>query len=142
MSDKIKKETVLYVFNPPTRYTCSECAFLDNGECTDYVEDDDDVKPYGSCNDWQSSAKGHIKGNKQRTRKQTGYAENEAGFSCKRCEEFIPETKLCKKIDETGGLTPGRIDPDACCNRWEYSDLRGDKSDTEFKSYRWYNKNR
>lgn len=139
--EKLNKATVLYVFNPPSKYTCEECAFIKKGKCSNFVTSDEDVKPYGSCNDWRTAEYGTIEGTHDRTRNQTGYAENKAGFSCKRCGEYVPDTLHCKKVDETGGLTPGKIHPNACCNRWEKSDLRGNLTDNEFKNCKWYNKN-
>lgn len=132
--EKLNKATVLYVFNPPTHYFCSECAFISKGLCTNYVSSDAAVKPYGSCNDWRTAEHGNIKGTEDRTKAETGYAENKAGFSCKRCGEYVADTKRCKEVDEKEGLTPEIIHPNACCNNWQKSSLRGDWTDEEFKN--------
>lgn len=138
-TNKIEKAIVLYVFDPPTRYSCSECAFITStGECSDYVKADRDVKAYGSCNNWRSLVEGRIAGNHDHTREATGYAENREGFSCKRCDEFIADTRRCQKVDEAGGLTPGIIHPNACCNRWEPSPTKRNLTDAEFRGLRQY----
>ena len=136
--DKLPKALVLYVFDPPSGYTCSECAFVSTtGKCTDYAGFDEKVSPHGSCNDWRTLRNGRIEGNHDRTREATGYVENYQGFSCKRCEEFVADTRRCLKVDEKGGLTPGEINPNACCNRWEPG-ARRTISDSEFKHLKEY----
>jgi hypothetical protein len=135
MSDKLPKALVLYVFNPGSNYCCNQCAYLGpDDKCTAYVKDDDEVHGYGSCNLWCTAKAGYIKGDKNWTRTSTGYTENEAGFSCARCEEFIADSKRCKKVDEYGGLTPGIIHPRACCSRWEKSPQLGDLSEAKLRS--------
>jgi hypothetical protein len=128
MPEKIAKSTVLYVFQPDTVYFCSQCAFISpEGHCTDYVLEDDEVKPYGGCNDWQPLSKGRIKGNHGRTREETGYAENKVGFTCGRCEEFLPDIHECEKVK-------GAINPRACCNRWEKDPVTGDLDEAKLRS--------
>ena len=134
-SNKITKATVLYVFNPPAKYECQECAFYNStGECTYYIPAEAKVKPYGSCNAWTYGAKGHIKGNSDHTREATGYTENREGFSCGRCEEFVADTKRCRKVDEKEGLTPGTIQPRSCCNRWSPDPIRAKLSEDKLRS--------
>jgi|SRR5579871_884 len=138
-SEKLNKSLVLYVFNPPTNYTCKECAFISpQGNCSNYIESDKNVKPYGSCNDWRTQKHGYVQGTHDRTKEQTGYTENEKGFGCRRCEEFIADTKMCKKVDESGGPTVGIIHPGACCSRWEADPVRSKMSDNQLNGMRNY----
>lgn len=135
MPDKLPKALALYVFNPPSKYTCAECAFVNaDGKCTNYIRAEENVKSYGSCNDWRTLTKGRIAGNHDRTREATGYMENREGFSCGRCEEFVADTKRCRKIDEKEGLTPGLIHPRACCNRWEADPIRAKLPEDKLRS--------
>jgi hypothetical protein len=128
MGDKIKKSTVLYVFQPGSKYTCSECAFVTPlHKCSMYVSKDEDVLMYGSCNLWQPLDMGRIEGNKTATKEGTGYMVNPVGFTCARCEEFLPDAKECKKVE-------GKIDPKACCNRWERDPQTGDLEENKLRS--------
>lgn len=137
--EKYSKSTVLYVFNPPSKYTCEECTYINStGDCTQYTKADADVKPYGSCNIWSPGAKGHVKANGDHTRQATGYTENRQGFSCARCEEFVADTKRCKKVNEAEGLTPGIIHPRACCNRWEADPIRAKLPEDTLRSLKEY----
>jgi len=130
-ANKIKKEVVLYAFNPETQYTCGQCfnrqpntnicsLFGPNdlispktGSCGFYVHED------GEKSGIYSPDLGVI------TKLQAGYAENKQGFSCKRCEYFQTGKNDCSKIDkDSNGLTPGIIHPNACCNHWEPDDKR------------------
>lgn len=129
MANKLNKALVLYVFNPPSQYTCGECSYGAADRCSQYVTSDDHIKTYGSCNLWEWDKGGYLKinGPHSHTKEETGYMENKPGFSCARCEEFIADSKACKKVE-------GEISPRGCCNRWEKSPLYGDLTTSELKS--------
>jgi|ERR1700722_3544635 len=131
MGDKIKKEVVLYAFNPETEYTCGQCVNRipetnicalfgpdneispDNGSCGFYVHED------GTKSEIYNPVIGNI------LKVQAGYAENKKGFSCKRCEYFLFGKNDCKEVDKnSNGLTPNEIHPNACCNNWEADKVR------------------
>jgi len=118
--EKLTKAEAGYILASGCELHCSECAFISSkGKCTDYVKSDEDVKPFGGCNDWKDLSKGRIEGNHDKTRIETGYVENKPGFGCRRCEELeAPDD--CKRVDKRSpGATPGKIDPMGCCNLWE-----------------------
>ncbi len=137
MGDKIKKEAVLYAFNPETQYTCGQCFNRKPGTniCALFGPEDPISPDAGSCGFYA-----HEDGEKSGIfapvvgvigKLQAGYAENKTGFSCKRCEYFIVGKNDCKKVDrESPGLTPGKIHPNSCCNNWE-ADARRAKMKTE-----------
>lgn len=117
----IKKERAGYVYEPGSDYTCGECAFFEGGLCMLYEEPGNKVKEHGSCILWQPDVKG-VKSPEfgTTTKRETGYEENEEGFSCKRCEYFLSDKKDCKKVDKNSeGATPGQIRSGACCNFWD-----------------------
>lgn len=126
---KIKKEAVLYAFNPETQYTCGQCFNRqpksnicslfnskinpDTGSCGFYVHED------GKKTGIYAPVVGVI------TKLQAGYTENKEGFSCKRCEYFKVGENDCRAVDKgSPGLTPGIIHPNACCNNWDADDER------------------
>lgn len=126
---KIEKNSAGYVLALGVDYFCSECAYIsEQGKCTMYTPEDENVSRYGSCILWTDLRNGRLEGNHSRTRRETAYEENQVGFSCKRCDEFVVGKSLCKKVDETGPPAPGMIHPDGCCNLWEKSPTRGDMS--------------
>ena len=136
-SNKIKKEVVLYAFNPETQYTCGQCVnrVPKTNVCALFGPGDEISPDTGSCGFYVHEDGEHsgifnpVLGNI--TKVQAGYAENSKGFSCKRCEYFIPGKNDCMKVDKNSdGLTPDEIHPNACCNNWEPSDERA-KLDTE-----------
>jgi hypothetical protein len=130
MSDKLSKALVLYVFAPSRNsYQCKNCAYYFEGNCSQYKKQDAEVKEYGSCNLWGSNEGGAGVGTSDRTKADTGYMENKPGFGCRRCAEFVGDTKRCKKVDEEGGPNPGFISPVACCSRWEPDYVRAKLSD-------------
>lgn len=133
--EKLSKALALYVFNPPSNYTCSECAYGSGGHCSQFLTSDDVIKPYGSCNLWDWDKGGYLKinGPHSRTKEATGYMENKAGFSCARCEEFLADTKACKKVESEGVPANGKIEPTGCCSRWEKSPMYGDMTNKELK---------
>jgi len=131
MLTKLNKALVLYVFEPEqASYQCKECAYFFDPEsrCTQYKPGSDTVKAIGSCNLWDSNKHGYIRGTGNRSKDDTGYMENNAGFGCRRCEEFVADTKRCKKVDESGSPTRGIIHPLACCSRWEPDPTRANLS--------------
>lgn len=126
--NKVTKPEAGYVFVPGSCYYCSECAYITvDGLCSMYHGAEARVASTGGCNLWQDLCLGRMAGNGGATRATTGYLENRAGFSCKRCEEFNPAKLRCKKVEEAGEPAPGRIDPDGCCNHWEKDPKRGDE---------------
>lgn len=120
---KQAKEAVLYVLKPDTQYQCKDCPLYLTGDRCVIHGIDDVIKGIGSCGFW-------VKGNPNLnnhtpplglvTKLESGYMENEPGFSCKRCSVFGgAEIKKCARVDENSqGDTPGEINPDACCNAW------------------------
>lgn len=82
---------------------------------------DDVIRSYGSCGLF---VKGHpmpdMKPMSEVTKTQSGYVENKSGFSCKRCEYFLPDDLDCQIVDRNSkGDDKDKIHPDACCNNWE-----------------------
>lgn len=137
MGEKIKKEAVLYAFNPETQYTCGQCFHHkpDSNVCTLFGPNDPISPESGSCGFYV-----HEDGEKTGifspivgviTKLQAGYAENKTGFSCKRCEYFVVGKNDCEAVDcKSPGLTPGIIHPNACCNNWD-ADKERSKLPTE-----------
>ena len=131
MSEKIKKEVVLYAFNPETQYTCGQCVnhIPKTNTCALFGENDPISPDKGSCGFYV-----HEDGEKTGifnkplgniTKVQAGYFENKYGFSCKRCKYFLIGKNDCKEIDKNSeGLTPNIIHPNACCNNWEADKIR------------------
>lgn len=119
---KIPKEVVLYIHKRDTSYKCKDCIFArDQGNKCALYGSGVAIRPYGACGLWIKK-KGNIEIPYIGTynKENTGYAENQDGFSCARCEEFLPDQNDCKKIDkDSPGDDPGSIQPGACCNRWE-----------------------
>lgn len=80
----------------------------------------DVIQPYGSCGFFvpgQAVPGSPMSGV---TKIDSGYAENQPGFSCKRCDYFIPRAWDCEAVDKSSlGADAGMIHPDACCNNWE-----------------------
>lgn len=123
----IEKQAALYIFRPEVKIVCSECVFAKQGRCAVFGPDETISLETGTCGLY---IHGH---NKKAdpvpwmgyvTKEEAGYMENKTGFQCKRCEEYIPETRGCKKIDRNSkGDTPGQIHPNACCNLWEPSPI-------------------
>lgn len=126
--NKIPKSAVLYIHDAGTQYTCDDCVFFKQGKCALFGPSVE-IKPYGSCGFFIQRHKsldipwiGGI------SKKEAGYEENEPGFSCKRCEEFILSGD-CKKVDkDSAGNDPGEINKNACCNRWEADEDRAPMS--------------
>lgn len=119
---KISKEVVLYIHKRDTAYKCKDCLFAKNqgNNCAIYGPSTS-IRPYGTCGLFVKH-KGNIEVpyiggyNKENT----GYVENQEGFSCAKCDEFLPEDEDCKKIDkDSPGDDPGKITSAGCCNRWE-----------------------
>lgn len=119
---KIPKSAVLYIHKKNTNYKCKDCVFQKNhaNNCAIYGPGVS-IKPIGGCGEFILK-----KGNFEPpyiggyTKENTGYLENPEGFSCGRCEEFLPEGNDCKKVDkDSPGDDPGAILSGSCCNRWE-----------------------
>lgn len=121
-SSKIPKEAVLYIHKQGTNYKCKDCLFAKEmaNKCALYGSAVA-IKPIGACGLWIKK-KGNIEipfiGGY--TKENTGYVENPPGYTCGRCEEFLPDQEDCKKVDkDSPGDDPGKITSGACCNRWE-----------------------
>lgn len=112
---------------------CKECAFItEDGKCTHYPKSEEDVKAFGSCDDWQPLSEGRIVGNRSGTRVRTNYEENKEGFGCRRCEYMRVNVKDCKKVDRNSpGDTPGKIIGMACCRLWDPDEKRAKMTDAE-----------
>jgi len=117
---KIDKAVVLYIHVEGVNYKCIECAFWKNKKCALYGPSVA-IKEYGGCNLWlEKKDERELPWIGSLTKKETGYMENEDGFSCKRCDEFIPSENNCKKVNRMSeGDDSGKISKDGCCNRWE-----------------------
>lgn len=119
--NKLSKEAVLYLYRENTQYECKDCQlWIKNNRCMIHGPDDE-IKSFGSCGYWIHGTpleEGHPNGAVTKT--QSGYTENQDGFSCKRCEYFSAEKLKCAKVDQNSkGDTPGIIHQDACCNAWD-----------------------
>lgn len=142
MGDKIKKEAVLYAFNPETQYTCGQCFNRKPGTnvCSLFGPEDPISPDSGSCGFYA-----HEDGTKSGifapivgviSKLQAGYAENKNGFSCKRCEYFMVGKNDCHAVDKSSpGLTPGIIHPNACCNNWDADAKRAKMPTPELLEY-------
>lgn len=140
--DKVKdpKESVSYLYRPETQYRCDECVFakIKSTKCALYGPLED-IKPQGSCNYWLHMDPGSELADKVPylslvTKVESGYTENKTGFSCKRCEYFLPGQQDCKKVrKDSPGDTLGIISPDACCNRFEVDKDRGSMTDKQLQ---------
>ena len=120
---KIPKEAVLYIHKKGTAYKCKDCLFAkDSGtRCALYGPQVTISPTKGTCGLFiMKKTSFDIPFIGGYNKENTGYAENPDGFSCARCEEFLPDEYDCKKIDkDSPGDDPGSIQPGACCNRWE-----------------------
>lgn len=138
--EKWPKQAAGYIYRPETQYRCDECVFAKakSTKCGIYGPLED-IKPEGSCNLWLHMDPGAELADKVpylslATKLETGYAENKNGFSCKRCEYFIPGKQDCKKVrKDSAGDTLGIIDPNACCNRFEVDKERGSMTDKQLE---------
>lgn len=119
--EKIGKQAVLYLHKPNTEYQCRDCAmFLAETERCTIHGPDDIIKAYGSCGLFVKGKAMTGKPMSEVTKLDSGYGENEAGFSCKRCANFQPRSQNCRVVDPMSeGPDFGWIDADACCNAWQ-----------------------
>lgn len=135
---KIAKETVLYIHRAGTQYTCSDCIFFrrSQGVCAIFHSNDNHVKPYGACGLWiERFNRVSIPLIGAVTKTEAGYVENDQGFSCKRCDEFLPSGD-CKKVDkDSAGDDPGEINKNACCNRWSPDKERASMTNAQLMAY-------
>lgn len=138
--EKWTKEAALYVYRPETNYRCDECVFskMKSTKCALYGPLED-IKAEGSCGLWIHMDPGSELADKVPylslvTKLETGYVESKTGFSCKRCEYFLPGKQDCKKVrKDSPGDTLGIIDPNACCNKWEKDKDRVDMTDKQLE---------
>ncbi len=129
----LPKEVVLYIHRENTNITCGQCVFVKGNKCKLFGINSAISSVAGSCGMF-------IKGEENDavpfigtlTKIETGYLENKNGFTCSRCEEYLPEQRACKKVDKNSkGDDPGKIEPGACCNRWEKDPVRGNMTDEQ-----------
>lgn len=140
--EKFPKEAVLYSYRPETNYTCGECVFAKDKatKCALYGPGEN-IKPEGSCGLWLHADPDSPLAEKVPylgliTKVESGYTENKNGFTCGRCEYFLPKQQGCKKVrKDSDGDTPGIISADACCNRWEADDERGPMTDKQLEAF-------
>lgn len=127
---KIAKEVALYIHLKGTNYKCKDCIFRKDhaNRCAAYGSGIS-IKPWGGCGLFV-----FFKGTVDipylpagmYTKENTGYVENQPGFTCGRCDEFLPEDQDCKKIDkDSAGDDPGKITSGGCCNRWAKMQANG-----------------
>lgn len=129
----IDKEVVLYIHRENTNMTCGQCVFIKGNKCKLYGISTTVSRETGSCGMF-------VKGEENDsipfigtlTKVETGYLENKNGFTCSRCEEFLPGQRTCKKVNkDSKGDDPGKIEPGACCNRWTHDPVRGNMTDEQ-----------
>ncbi len=121
-SSKIEKALALYLYRDGCNYTCSECYFYKEKKCALYGQSIT-IQSYGGCNLWQKAKGVEANWINSTTKEETGYTENKDGFTCGRCEYFIPSQNNCQKVNRNSkGDTPKEIIEDACCNGWEKKD--------------------
>jgi len=120
--EKIPKSVVLYIHKKETSYKCKDCIFARDfaNKCALYGSSVP-IKPYGTCGLWvRKKGNFEVPFSGGYNKINTGYEENQDGFSCARCAEFLPDANDCKKIDkDSPGDDPGQILAGGCCNRWE-----------------------
>lgn len=128
----LTKPQACYQYQPETQYRCQECTFIKSvgpkAFCAFFGPTSPISAQHGGCN-YFTTIPGHMEVPwlNAFTPDQLGYVENGPGFSCKRCEEFLPPKTsknnslmgACKKVD-------GEISPDGCCNLWQRDPKRGD----------------
>lgn len=131
--DKIDKAVVGYIYKPGQNYTCSNCLYQNGQYCKLYSRSEKISLTEGSCNLFMLGRENsEIPTIAKTTKVETGYMENNQGFSCKRCEEFDSKAQSCHKINKNSvGNTPGIISPDACCNHWKSDPIRSKLTDKE-----------
>jgi hypothetical protein len=130
--EKISKATAGYVHFEKTDYQCGECyKFNPDRAWQACAEVQGLIKPFGGCNQFIQGDVSQVKGitlPRKLSKEEAGYAENKAGFSCKRCEYFDRDKWDCNKpVDkDSPGPDKGMIHPDACCDFWEKSPIFGE----------------
>lgn len=114
---KIPKVAVGYVYRYGTDYRCKDCwKFIPKTQqCAEYGKTDT-ARANGYCILWAfGTPKPGLVPTGAYTPLETGYGEKVNGTKCYRCGNFI-QGDLCKRVDEKSpGDTPGKIDPNACC---------------------------
>lgn len=128
---KIPKEVVLYIHKKDTAYRCRQCVFAKSGanKCALYGSAVS-ITPGGTCGLWvQKKSQPELSYIGGVNKSETGYTEEIDGYSCKRCEYFLPEMN-CAKVDKSSsGDDPGQILPDGCCNHWSKKDSSNGNTD-------------
>ena len=134
--EKLSKQLIRYIYNPNTEYRCEECGFLGKDKkCTFITPKEADVKSTGSCMEFREGKNGAFLGPGNLTRHEVGYVDTPFGTGCRRCEYFNADYRKCKKVNEEGGPTPGKIHPRACCDKWDGDKVREKISNEGFKIF-------
>jgi hypothetical protein len=136
LASKISKSAVLYVHarpgaTPECSYTCGECIFLRTNQCALFTVEDNLVSATrGGCGLFVDGAPQDDGFWPYLTKEEAGYVENENGFGCRRCKEFVPSLMDCEDVNKTSpGDDPNSIQGGACCNNWQADARRGRMDD-------------
>ncbi len=119
---RVDKAGVLYLHRDGVDYQCDECPMfiIDVQRCTIH-QADEVILHYGGCGYWVPGTPITIADDEPHnlvSMIESGYVEDEDGFSCKRCALFL-EVHDCRIVDPNSpGDDTGEIHPDACCAAW------------------------
>lgn len=126
LSQKIDKQSVLYLHISGTDYECKDCGLFINDKERCFIHGTNDViKDFGSCGlfIYGEPLPNNVVPVGILSKEESGYVESEQGYSCKRCEYFNSPLKDCQKVNKDSvGVDEGMIHLDACCNAWESLD--------------------
>lgn len=130
--NKLPKGKAGYIHEGNTEYQCKDCLFFAPDELRCRLHGPADViQRYGSCIYFISAPPEGGKCLGILNKATSGYEENYAGFSCKRCEYFKwsnhEDEEDCEKVNRLSpGDDAGGIDHDGCCNLWTKDPERGE----------------
>jgi len=126
----IDKSHAGYMHMPRGDYDCDDCPFwIESSRRCVLHGASDIVLPTDSCNffclgvagSFGQTPLGYV------TKLESGFAHSTAGFSCKRCANWLRDEWGCVGVDKNSeGDDPGIIHPDACCCLWEKDPEYGD----------------
>lgn len=131
---KMLKSAVLYIHRTGTDYECKDCPWFQPGKGRCFLHSPStEISPTGTCGYWVKGkplpAIQDLQPTAALSKLESGYTEAPSGYSCKRCDEFLPDSQDCVKVDRNSpGDDPGLIHADACCCRWEPIS-KGEKSE-------------
>lgn len=119
---RVNKSAALYIHGQNTDYQCRDCClFIPEKQRCVIHGPNDIIKAEGTCGYWvqgkpinyDAKPVGSV------TKIESGYEEKAAGFSCKRCEYYLPSKQDCQKVDPSSeGADEGIIHKDGCCAIW------------------------